>query len=310
LKAQLAELERDGVALQREWAKLEAEYKQAGFHEHEVTGYRSGANAEYQQDSTGGKGFKNAVRAYRKSQEEDLRGGQGVEPTYDEMAIISAPADAIAAFRLGAAALRMGYQVARQGGGYILRRQTGRLSKALLASKETYPGSLNRTFTGSFDELTKDLKAIDPSFKGFKGNVDLPEGVHARYNDATRTIEFGKPLHKVSRGMTAEEVRHFLDEAELGVSRTQIVKAYEAETGKAALFNARNVYNWLHRRVFVRMIHDVESGHPVMKKILNNTDIESLYTAYRQGAYGRKDLNWILRHRFDNPYHSAPISNN
>jgi hypothetical protein len=149
LKDKLAELERDGVALQREWAKLEAEYKQAGFHEHEVTGYRSGANAEYQQDSTGGKGFKNAVRAYRKSQEEDLRGGQGVEPTYDEMAIISAPADAIAAFRLGAAALRMGYQVARQGGGYILRRQTGRLSKALLASKEAYPGSLNRTFTGS-----------------------------------------------------------------------------------------------------------------------------------------------------------------
>jgi hypothetical protein len=133
LKAQLAELERDGVALQREWAKLEAEYKQSGFHEHEVTGYRSGANAEYQQDSTGGKGFKNAVRAYRKSQEEDLRGGQGVEPTYDEVAIISAPADAVAAYRLGAAVLRGGYHVARQGGAYVLRkslaRQAARIAK-------------------------------------------------------------------------------------------------------------------------------------------------------------------------------------
>ena len=133
LKAQLAELERDGVALQREWAKLEAEYKQAGFHEHEVTGYRSGANAEYQQDSTGGKGFKNAVRAYRKSQEEDLRGGQGVEPTYDEMAIISAPADAVAAFRLGAAVLRGGYHVARQGGQYVIRKTIARRSSKVVS---------------------------------------------------------------------------------------------------------------------------------------------------------------------------------
>ncbi|HEY4261762.1 MAG TPA: hypothetical protein VGM98_16445, partial [Schlesneria sp.] len=133
LKAQLAELERDGVALQREWAKLEAEYKQAGFHEHVVIGYRSGANAEYQQDSTGGKGFKNAVRAYRKSQEEDLRGGQGVEPTYDEMAIISAPADAVAAFRLGAAVLRTGYHVVKQGGGYALRKLAARRAAKAIA---------------------------------------------------------------------------------------------------------------------------------------------------------------------------------
>ncbi|MDB5345363.1 MAG: hypothetical protein JWP89_3740 [Schlesneria sp.] len=133
LKAQLAELERDGVALQREWAKLEAEYKQAGFHEHEVTGYRSGANAEYQQDSTGGKGFKNAVRAYRKSQEEDLRGGQGVEPTYDEMSIISAPADA--AFRLGAAVLRGGYHVVKQGGRYVLQRHAARQAAKTLGRK-------------------------------------------------------------------------------------------------------------------------------------------------------------------------------
>ncbi|HEY4259832.1 MAG TPA: hypothetical protein VGM98_06725 [Schlesneria sp.] len=59
----------------------------------------------------------------RKSQEEDLRGGQGVEPTGDEMAIISAPADTIAAFRLGAAVLRGGYQVVKQGGAYILRKE-------------------------------------------------------------------------------------------------------------------------------------------------------------------------------------------
>lgn len=119
------------------------------------------------------------------------------------------------------------------------------------------------------------------------------------------TIEFRQPLNNISRGMVAEEVRHFIDEVELGVTPSNILKAYEIETGKSSLHNSRNVYNWLHRRVFTRMIHDAEYGaHPLMNKLLNKSDVESLHEAYRRGAFGRKDLDWILRQHFTSPHHS------
>ena len=45
------------------------------------------------------------------------------------MAIVSAPADILAAYRLGSAALRTGYHVVKQGGGYTLRKHVAKISK-------------------------------------------------------------------------------------------------------------------------------------------------------------------------------------
>ena len=105
--------------------------------------------------------------------------------------------------------------------------------------------------------------------------------------------------------MVAEEVRHFLDEAELGVTPTTIVAAFEKETKKNARYNVRNMMNWHHRRVFTRLIQDVRHGHPVIITILNDpNDLESLYEAYTRGAYGRRDQQWLESHLFSNPFHN------
>jgi hypothetical protein len=175
----------------------------------------------------------------------------------------------------------------------------------LAGHAKPYPGTLGRRFTGDLNELTQDMRKLDPGFKGFKGGVDLPEGVEARYNSATKTIEFRRPLNQLSRGVVAEEVRHFLDEARLGVTEENIIKEFEAETGMKASNNPRNLYNWHHRRVFTRMIQDVESGRdPIMNKILNPGDLDSLHQTY-QGAFGRKPPDWLSRQKFDNPYRSG-----
>lgn len=130
LKTRQAQYERDRAALQFKWDELEAEYQKAGFRDLQVTGFRVGTNSEYQQDWDRGKGLTNVVQAYRKSQEEDLRGGRGLEATGDEMAIITAPADLVGAFRLGSALIRTGYHVVKQGAGYTLRKQVARISRA------------------------------------------------------------------------------------------------------------------------------------------------------------------------------------
>ena len=121
------QLDREAESLQQEWSKLEAEFQREGFAKHKVTGYREGFSDDLRQDTESGEGLTSAVRAYQKSQEAPLRGGVGVQPTYDEMALISAPADIIGAIRLGGVVLRGGYQVVKEGGRFVLRKQAVRL---------------------------------------------------------------------------------------------------------------------------------------------------------------------------------------
>jgi HK97 family phage portal protein len=169
------------------------------------------------------------------------------------------------------------------------------------SSKLSYPGTLERRFTGSFDDLTKSLRELDPGFKGFVGNVKLSDNLAGRYNDQLKRIEFAVPLEKASRGLVAEEVRHFLDEAELGVTRSGVNIAWLTHT-RNRIVSDRNVYLWHHRRLFTRMIRDIDDGHPIARKILGPSDVESLHEAYRLGAFGKKSLDWLRSQKFEGPY--------
>lgn len=119
------ELFRERSALMQPWSELEAEYRKLGFNDKAVTGFREGVTADRHQYSStiGNKGLRAAALAYLETQK-PRTSGPGVEPTGDEALILVAAAEAAPlALRLGSAAIRGGYRVAKVGTRYVLRKR-------------------------------------------------------------------------------------------------------------------------------------------------------------------------------------------
>ncbi|MBW7928232.1 MAG: hypothetical protein H3C58_09135 [Fimbriimonadaceae bacterium] len=187
--------------------------------------------------------------------------------------------------------------------GPALKGAFGAASRALLASRGAYPGALQAPFQGSFDDLTKAIQGIDPAFKGFEFGQTIIGGT-ARYAPESKSILIAAARNAPhARGMVAEEVRHALDHLVHGIDAPAVANAFRMDK---RFFSANlpfeRTYNWLHRRVFTRLMQDVDRGDAIIGSILGKSDMPFLHEAYRTQYYGTKGLDWLLRQNFPGPF--------
>jgi RHS repeat-associated protein len=183
-------------------------------------------------------------------------------------------------------------------------------------SEGAYRGALDEPFaaTGNLDDLTREIQKIHPEFKGFVHKPDILTTLqgHGYWNEKTRQIELAMPLDKASRGVVAEEVRHALDFFEGGLTGKDVYKGFIQEhnlTGiTEQMMDEGLPYNWLHRRVYTRMMRDAEQGtHPIMSKLLRKSDVDLLYEMYlfesKGNVWGNKSKDWLLQQPFSGLLH-------
>jgi hypothetical protein len=186
---------------------------------------------------------------------------------------------------LAATALPIGRGITAIGGRSLAI--TGAMAKGSVFS-EAFEGGL----AGIERRFAEVLKGVFKRSGGEFGGFANERMVETQFLDAENVINFQRTAH-MTKGTVAEEVQHALDKALFGVTESSVLRAGAADTA------AGGVRAWWHRRVFTRLIKNVNKGQYGLEYL--QPRINELYDAYKAMG-GKLKLEEILTREFKGPF--------